>query len=127
MSRLDLDLSGLEARWLDPEKFLPAPGQGIIAIQIRSDDADIANSVSILNSPSDHDEACLERGLLAKFDSGCSLPLGVYSKIKGNELHLKATLGVREEGCWSKQLETDIIGTSINEVINNAYNELTTR
>ena len=90
---LQLDLTDLHAIHLDPEQFLPAPGQGILAMQTRTDDRAVSGIVAKLNDPTAETEASLERGLLARFDSGCSLPLGIYSEVKSGNLRLTAVLG----------------------------------
>ncbi|MCK4856610.1 MAG: hydroxymethylbilane synthase, partial [candidate division Zixibacteria bacterium] len=98
VKRLALDLSDLEVVYLDPEVFLPTPGQGILGIQIRSDDGEVEIIVGKLGSKKDELEAYLERGLLSRFESGCSLPLGVYSQIQGDRYRLKAILGQKTNG-----------------------------
>jgi hydroxymethylbilane synthase len=124
VKRLSLDTSDLENEVIEPSALLPAPGQGILAIQVRTDDKTTAEAVRPLNCPLASIEAALERGLLARFDSGCSLPLGVYSEINGDEMRLKATLGIQVEGHWTGQLETDITGQSVDDIVDRAYNEL---
>jgi len=124
VKRLALDVSDLATKVIGPEALLPAPGQGILAIQIREDDEEVAQVVSPLNCANASTEASLERGLLAKFDSGCSLPLGVYSEIKGNQLCLKATLGIQADGRWTGQIKTDVTGQSVEDIVGRAYDEL---
>jgi porphobilinogen deaminase len=69
-------------------------------------------------------EANLERGLLARFDSGCSLPLGVFSEVRDGQLRLKAVLGTREGDQWTGLKRTDITGTDVDDVISRAYDAL---
>jgi hydroxymethylbilane synthase len=79
VKRLELDLSDLEVVLLEPLTFLPAPAQGVLGMQIRDDNDRIEKIVSQMNSTETSTEVALERGLLQKFDAGCSLPLGVFS------------------------------------------------
>ncbi len=124
--RLGLDLSDLEVVYLDPEVFLPAPGQGMLGIQIRSDDEEVGTIVGKLGSKKDELEACLERGLLSRFESGCSLPLGVYSQIRGNRYRLKAVLGQKTDSGWLKLKEAEAAGDDTQIVIDRVFKQLST-
>jgi hydroxymethylbilane synthase len=127
VKRLDLDVSDLEVIQLDPEKFLPAPAQGLLGIQIREDDNRVESIVSQLGSRETYDEAELERGLLRKFDAGCSLPLGVYSRREGERYHMKAVLGIRDGENWTGLNVTEVIGTDIDALVSQAYDNLKKR
>ncbi|MBU8934733.1 MAG: hydroxymethylbilane synthase [candidate division Zixibacteria bacterium] len=125
VTRLNLDLSDLEAVWLAPQLFLPAPGQGILAIQNRSSDAEIEEVIATLDSESARIEVALERGLLALFDAGCSLPLGVYSEVESDRFHLAAVLGKRDGSSWKGLDKAEADGKSVDEVVNAVYADLT--
>lgn len=124
INRLKLDLSGLKAIYLDAELFLPAPGQGLLAVQLRDDDPEVEYAITGLGSEQARLEAELERGLLARFDSGCSLPLGVYSQIKRNAFRLSAVLGRMRDGVWDTPLRVEVTGNDINEVVDRCYRGL---
>jgi hydroxymethylbilane synthase len=124
VERLGLDLSDLDVISLDPEVFLPAPAQGILGIQIREHDLPVETIISKLGSLHISREAELERGLLARFHSGCSLPLGVYSEIKGNALKLTAVLGVWDGNAWAGLKRVTVSGYESEQVIDEAYSQL---
>ncbi len=127
VKRLNLDLSDLEIILLEPEIFFPAPAQGVLGIQIRSDDERVEQFISQLNSEQATKEVALERGLLQKFDAGCSLPLGVYSQVSGDNYHLSAVLGIREGeevDNWIGLKSIKIDGNNIKEIVHRAYYEL---
>jgi hydroxymethylbilane synthase len=124
VERLRLDLSDLDAIPLDPEVFLPAPAQGILGIQIRESDPVVEAVVSKLGSHQAAREAELERGLLARFNSGCSLPLGVFSEVVGSNLTLKAVLGIGDGAAWAGLKRVAVTGHDTAEVINSAYSQL---
>lgn len=121
VKRLQLDVSDLEAIELDPQVFLPAPAQGILGIQIREGDPEIEVVIAKLGTPEEMQQAELERGLLRKFGSGCSLPLGVWSDKQGEEYRLKAVLGVHGKDGWIGMKSTDVRGTVIERLVNHAY------
>ncbi len=127
VERLKLDLTDLEVVLLDPEQFLPAPAQGILGIQIREDDERVEEVISQLGSKEAMTEASLERGLLKKFDSGCSLPLGVWSSLENGNLQLKAVLGARDGEIWGKPRRVEVAGTAVDAMIEQAYQELTAK
>lgn len=124
ISRLDLDVSDLEVVLLDADRFLPAPAQGILGIQIRTDDERVEQTVSKLGSKQDAIAASLERGLLARFDSGCSLPLGVKSELSDTEMRLTAVLGVGEGNSWQGLKRVEIVGADVEQIVDDAYNKL---
>ncbi len=125
LKRLKLDLSDLEVRILEREEFLPAPGQGILGIQTRADDGAVNDLVSVLDDPEIRLQARLERGLLARFEGGCQLPLGVYSEIAGEIFTVHAVLGRRDGNTWADPVRTTVSGNAVDDVIEKAYRELT--
>lgn len=124
VTRLELNLDDLEVVLLDSEVFLPAPAQGILGIQIRDDDQFIESVISKLGSNDEMISAMLERGLLAKFDAGCSLPLGVYSENNNGHLTLKAVLGTRENDQWTGLKSIELSGTDIKQIVSDAFQNL---
>ncbi len=121
VKRLQLDLSDLEVVELDPQVFLPAPAQGILGIQIRDRDPRVENIVAKLGSKDEMLQAELERGLLKMFDSGCSLPLGVWSDRRNGEYHLKAILGQQVEARWNGLARAEVKGANIASLIEQAF------
>jgi hydroxymethylbilane synthase len=77
---------------LDPFEFIPAPGQGAIAITARADDAATIETIAAL----DHEETRLavlaERGFARVFGGGCHLPLAAYATRRGQDLTLVGLL-----------------------------------
>lgn len=125
IDRLKLDLSDLVQVALDPKVFLPAPAQGILGVQIRSDDEGTASAVSPLEAADDRVEAGLERGLLARFEAGCSLPLGVFSDVSGDALCLQAVLGIQDGEDFTGLRRVELQGTKIDELVDRAFTQLT--
>lgn len=121
VKRLNLDVSDLDAIELDPEVFLPAPAQGILGIQIRDNDPRVEAVIAKMGSREEMLQAELERGLLKKFGSGCSLPLGVWSEFKDGRYRLRAVLGNQYKDEWIGLRSADISGTDIERIVNQAY------
>ena len=75
---------------LSREVFLPAGGQGIIALQIRSDDQ---STNAFLESVSDRETLlCLqaEREFLSRLHGDCNFPVGVHARINNGKMKLRA-------------------------------------
>jgi hydroxymethylbilane synthase len=75
---------------LSPDTFVPAGGQGIIAVQVRSMDEDAKAIVQTIN---DHNTSrCLEaeREFLRLFAGDCGSPVGVLATIAGSILTVRA-------------------------------------
>ena len=77
---------------LRPEEFLTAPGQGALAIQIRTGDTELAELVSKLDDEPTRITTQTERCVLAAMHGGCSIPLGVYARIIGDRLAIDAMI-----------------------------------
>ncbi len=72
------------------DAFLPAAGQGIVAIEGRAGDAVVRGACAGLDDPASR--ACLaaERAFLARLGGGCSVPAGALCTADGSALHMRA-------------------------------------
>jgi uroporphyrinogen-III synthase len=82
VNRLNIDLSRFRCFTLSPALFVPAPAQGVLAYQIRENDAKMAAVMKHLNHADVAEQIYIERKTLNLFDGGCQLPLGVYCDAK---------------------------------------------
>ncbi|MGY6562400.1 MAG: hydroxymethylbilane synthase [Luteibaculaceae bacterium] len=81
LNRLKLDLSDFDVIPLDPEKFVPAPAQGVLGIQIREGEEELFWHLSdYLAHPDTSACAGIERGILRQLGGGCQVALGVYTQ-----------------------------------------------
>jgi hydroxymethylbilane synthase len=79
-TRLGIDLSEFHVEEITPIELIPAPAQGVLAIQIRENDAELFRALQVLNHPGVAEELAVERGILKLFGGGCHLPLGCYCR-----------------------------------------------
>lgn len=86
LERLKLDLQGMVEVVLEPEEFIPAPAQGVLALQIRSTDHALLDFLQPLNNVDVQTQIALERSVLNRMNGGCQLPLGVYCPEDGRLL-----------------------------------------
>lgn len=77
---------------LPPKEFLPAPAQGALAVQIRTDDNELAELVTKLDDKKSRIAVEAERTILSSMHGGCSIPLGVYSQISGDNIIIDAVI-----------------------------------
>lgn len=95
MAHAGLKRAGLEnqiVELLDPGKFVPAPGQGALAIQTRADDNRTIDVVRTVNFPEAYRCADIERMLLARLEAGCSTAVGGYAWFAKGQIHLQAVV-----------------------------------
>ncbi len=78
---------------LDPLQMLPAPGQGALAVECRSDD-ELASALALLDDPGSRAAVTAERSVLATLEGGCSAPIGALADVvegeDGDELWVRA-------------------------------------
>jgi len=75
---------------LPPDACVPAPGQGIIAIEIRTDDAALRRVVEPIGDRSAAAALAAERAVVTRLGGGCQMPIGAYAAHTDNELLLIA-------------------------------------
>ena len=80
------------AAYLDAPGWLPAAGQGAIAVQIRADDARARELLAPLDDAPTRLAVRAERALLAALEGGCQVPIGALVVRAGNELVLHALI-----------------------------------
>ena len=83
----DRDLDDLVVYQLDPRLWLPAPAQGIVAVQCRRGDTRVRAAVAELDHGPSRTAAAIERALLKTFEAGCHSAFGA--------------LAVPNDGGWS--------------------------
>jgi hydroxymethylbilane synthase len=81
LKRLDLEYDELHIQRLNPREFVPAPGQGIIAYQTRTEDLRIRKSLQAVHQRDVAKRSNVERKVLNLMDGGCHIPLGVYCEL----------------------------------------------
>ena len=77
---------------LDADEWLPAPGQGAIAIECRAEDAATRALLAAIDDAPSHAAVVAERALLAALGGNCHSPIAVLTRAEGTELVLRAAL-----------------------------------
>lgn len=80
---------------LESDQFLPAAGQGALAIQCRKEDRRTKQIVKGLNDPDTARCVNLERELIRKLNGDCYSPIGVLARIQERKVTVLAATGAR--------------------------------
>lgn len=95
---------------LDPLQMLPAPGQGALAVECRSADAELAKALAeVLEDPRTRAAVDAERAVLATLEAGCSAPLGALAEVAegedGDEIWIRA-VALSHDGALTVRMST---------------------
>jgi hydroxymethylbilane synthase len=89
LERLGLEV---EAEILSPDDFVPAGGQGVIALQVRRDDERAQRLIDAVNDQATLTCLRAEREFLRLLDGDCDSPVGVQAMLNEGELRLQAQI-----------------------------------
>jgi hydroxymethylbilane synthase len=93
LAKAGLDRLGMSERItevMQPENFLPAVGQGAIAVECRLRDSEVGDLLGCLNDAETRAAIIAERALLAAVQGGCQVPLGAWARMERGELVMEA-------------------------------------
>ena len=79
LNRLKIDLSEFYVQELSVNSFIPAPGQGALALQTRESDKDLKRILEKISHKDSQENVNFEREILNGINGSCHSPLGVYS------------------------------------------------
>ena len=77
---------------LDAETWLPAPGQGAIAVECRAHDAETVALLAAIDHAPSRAALLAERALLAALSGNCHSAIGVLTSLSGDMLTMRAAL-----------------------------------
>jgi hydroxymethylbilane synthase len=120
---------------LDPLQMLPAPGQGALAVECRSDD-ELVGALAVLDDPATRAAVIAERAVLATLEGGCSAPVGALADVaegdNGDELWVRAValspdgaLSIRMSATGSPQDAADLGGRLARDMLAEGAADLT--
>jgi len=85
---LDQDIS----QTFSTTELIPSAGQGVIALQCRSNDEELIELLKKINHQSTHNSTKAERNVLKVLEGDCETAVGVFASIDGNKISLEAEL-----------------------------------
>jgi hydroxymethylbilane synthase len=90
------------------DRMVPAAGQGALALQVRSDDAESAGAVRAIGEARAFAELRAERACFTRLEADCSTPIGVHAKWNGAVLRVGAFVGLPDGSEWIRdELDAD--------------------
>jgi hydroxymethylbilane synthase len=75
-----------------PDACVPAPGQGIIAIELREFDTATADAVRQIDDAPASLALRAERAVVVRLGGGCQMPIGAYARVDGDDIHVDAVV-----------------------------------
>lgn len=101
------------AEVFDPQVFMPAPAQGALAVECRTDDAAARAAIDKLADASATAESTAERSVLATLEAGCTAPVAATAMRNGDTVALRAGVFALD---GSRQLVEEAEGTDPAEL-----------
>ncbi len=94
---------------IEPEVCLPAIGQGVLGIEIRSDDDELRELIAPLAHAETTLRVTAERAMNETLNGGCQVPIAGFAVLEGDQLYLRGLVG---EPDGSEILRAEIRGAS---------------
>ena len=98
---------------------VPAPGQGIIAVEIRANDERVAGAVAPIDDRDTRVALDAERAVVTRLGGGCQMPIGAHAQITSEGIELVAVVlsldGARAIRAESRgpMTQSRVVGTAV--------------
>ncbi|MFH1382034.1 MAG: hydroxymethylbilane synthase [Chloroflexota bacterium] len=112
---LRLGSENLITEYLPFESFLPAVGQGALAIEIREDDKEVAALVSSINHWPTWQSIRAERSFLRVLGGGCHTPIATLGTMSGNMVRLQGVVAAPDGSKVLRDTEEGIIPEEVGQ------------
>jgi hydroxymethylbilane synthase len=91
-----LGRADLATEYLEPSVMLPQVGQGALAVECRTDDAEALERLAAIDDTRAHAAVGAERAYLAQLGGGCDLPCGALATLDGHDVVVEALLAAAD-------------------------------
>ena len=89
-----LEKTAYITEYLETSAFLPAPGQGALGIECRSEDTDILSLIAVLNHFPTYPCVMAERALSRELGGNCQIPIAAYAEcLAEDQIRLRSLVG----------------------------------
>lgn len=123
---LRLGLGERITEYLSPQRFVPPPGQGILAVETRAGDDRMVGILKTIDHASTRYAATAERAFLERLGGGCQVPVGAYAQSDGDLMNLTVFLGT-PDGSQSFQAKVRGLTRSPHQLAADAHLALVER
>lgn len=121
-----LGLQDQITEYLSAQRFVPPPGQGILAVEARADDYAMLELLSNIDDADTRYEASAERAFLERIGGGCSLPVGAYARCTEDNMLMTIYMS-SEDGEKSFTAKIEGLKRDPLQLANDAYLALSER
>jgi hydroxymethylbilane synthase len=87
-----LGVAPRHVEWLAPDVFVPAVGQGVLAVEARLDDLRTLTALRVLDHLPTRVAALAERAFLGRLGASCVTPMAAYARLADGRLVLDAVV-----------------------------------
>ena len=112
--------------YLSPQRFVPPPGQGVLAVEVRADDQRMIDMLRSVDDTATRLAATAERAFLEKLGGGCQIPVGAYARAEGDILFLTVFLS-SPDGQKAFRAKIDGLNLDPLQLASDAYLAVTER
>src|SRR5690606_31095205 len=95
VERININLEDFHVEEINPTEIIPAPAQGVLAVQIRESNEELKAILQKINNEEVAKIIGVERKVLNLFDGGCHMPLGCYCRFEDGKYRV-----------WTSKAET---------------------
>ena len=93
---------------VDRDVMTPAPGQGALALEVRSGDAAAATAAQVATDREALAAITAERAVVAALDASCNTPVGAHAEISAGRMRIAGFCGLPDGGEWIRdEVEAD--------------------
>jgi hydroxymethylbilane synthase len=83
-----LGLEGRISQYFEPQKMVPEPGQGALAVEIRSEDKGLLEILAQIEDTQTSIAVAAERAFVEEIGGGCKVPIAAYASVEREILHM---------------------------------------
>lgn len=122
-ARLDKNIT----QFLPIDIMIPAPAQGALALEIRSDDINLENIIDCIKDEQASVQVEAERGFLDGVNGSCHIPIGAYCEVDGENINLVGLYGSEDgnkliiKSIEGKVAKARKVGLELADIISKEY------
>ncbi len=117
IDRISLDISDFDVRVFDVDEMIPAPCQGILAVECKKNDRDMIDILAAITDQAAALRFDIERKLFCLLNGNCKTAVGINAEVSDNTVSLRALF-------HEKRMETSFIVDEAEEKLSEIRDEL---